>query len=198
MISYLSGKVIDLDSGKCTILLNTGIGYEININDITYSKLLLGENNSLYIFHNITENSQSLYGFLTKEEKNMFLEFTKVSGVGGRSGLNLLDLGIGNIINAVINDDVAFFAQAKGIGKKTAEKIFLEIKDKDFINNSTKNNLVTEVNTKIQKDNKEKQIKASLVSIGYDSFIIDDILKNLPHDLNEIGEIIQYVVKNIK
>jgi len=198
MISYLSWKVIDLDSWKCTLLLNTWIWYEININDLTYSKLLLWENNSLYIFHNITENSQSLYGFLTKEEKNMFLEFTKVSWVWWRSALNLLDLWIWNIINAVINDDVAFFAQAKWIWKKTAEKIFLEIKDKDFINNSTKNNLVTEVNTKIQKDNKEKQIKASLVSIWYDSFIIDDILKNLPNDLNEIWEIIQYVVKNIK
>ncbi|NDK08197.1 Holliday junction branch migration protein RuvA [Candidatus Gracilibacteria bacterium] len=198
MISFLSGKIFDLESGKCNILTNCGIGYEVNINDLTHSKILLGDEIDLYIYHNITENNQSLYGFLDKQEKLLFTEFTKVSGVGGRSALNLLDLGSSNIFDALGREDTNFFSQAKGIGKKMAEKVILELKDKDFIKTKLINfNNESKEQELIFRD-VDKQIKSSLVSMGYDSHKIDDILRELPNDIDDMGEILQYVIRNIR
>ncbi|MFA5917055.1 MAG: Holliday junction branch migration protein RuvA [Candidatus Gracilibacteria bacterium] len=197
MISFLSGKIFDLDTGKCNILTNCGIGYEVNINELTHSKILLGDEIDLYIYHNITENTQSLYGFLDKQDKLLFIEFTKVSGVGGRSALNLLDLGSSNIFNAIKIEDTNFFSQAKGIGKKMAEKVILELKDKDFIKNNLHINSSNIENNIILNDI-DKQIKSSLINMGYDSHKIDEVLCELPKEIKEMGEILQYVIKNIR
>nr|MDD3720044.1 Holliday junction branch migration protein RuvA [Candidatus Gracilibacteria bacterium] len=197
MISYLSGKVIDLETSKCSILLSSGIGYDVNISELTYSKILIGENIDIYVYHNITENSQSLYGFLTRDEKLLFLEFIKVSGVGGRSALNLLDLGVENIFDALASENLNFFSQAKGIGKKMAEKIVVELKDKDFVKlNYLKKGTRNEEN-KLIDVSLHKQIKISLVSMGYNQYRIDELLKELPNDLNDISEIIPFLIRKM-
>ncbi len=196
MISFLSWKIFDLDIGKCNILTNSWIGYEVNINELTHSKILLWDEIDLYIYHNITENTQSLYGFLDKQDKLLFIEFTKVSWVWWRSALNLLDLWSLNIFDALKREDTVFFSQAKWIWKKMAEKVILELKDKDFI----KLNLVNiESKSDIWVINEvDKQIKSSLVNMWYDSNKIDDILRELPKEIEEMGEILQYVIKNIR
>ncbi len=196
MISFLSGKIFDLDIGKCNILTNCWIGYEVNINDLTYSKILLWDEIDLHIYHNITENSQSLYGFLDKQDKLLFLEFTKVSWVWWRSALNLLDLGSSNIFDALKREDTIFFSQAKWIWKKMAEKVILELKDKDFIKLNLVN-IESKLDTCVIRE-VDKQIKSSLVNMWYDSCKIDDLLRELPKEIEEMGEILQYVIKNIR
>jgi Holliday junction DNA helicase RuvA subunit len=197
MISFLSWKIIDLDIGKCSILTNCWIGYEVNINELTHSKILLWDEIDLYIYHNITENSQSLYGFLDKQEKLLFIEFTKVSWVWWRSALNLLDLWSSNIFNAIKIEDTNFFSQAKWIWKKTAEKVILELKDKDFIKNNLHINSSNIENNIILNDT-DKQIKSSLINMWYDSHKIDEVLSRLPKEIKEMWEILQYVIKNIR
>jgi len=197
MISFLSWKVFDLDSWKCNILTSCWIGYEVNINDLTHSKILLWDEIDLYIYHNITENSQGLYGFLDKQDKLLFIEFIKVSWVWWRSALNLLDLGSVNIFDALSREDTVFFSQAKWIWKKTAEKVILELKDKDFVKNKLHINQNNNENEFIFKD-VDKQIKSSLVSMWYDSYRIDEILRELPKEIVEMWEILQYVIKNIR
>lgn len=194
MISFLSWKVFDLEFWKCNILTNSWVWYEVNINDLTFSKLELWSEANLYIYHNITENNQSLYGFVDKDEKSLFIEFTKISWVWWRSALNLLDLWINNIFDAIKREDTHFFTEAKWIWKKMAEKVILELKDKDFIKTSITN---IKSNTNNGLSDLDRQIKISLVSMWYDSYKIDEILKDLPSDINDMGEIIKYVIKNI-
>ncbi len=197
MISFLSWKVFDLDNWKCNVLTNCWIGYEVNINDLTHSKILLWDEIDLYIYHNITENNQSLYGFLDKQEKLLFTEFTKVSWVWWRSALNLLDLWSSNIFDALSREDTNFFSQAKWIWKKMAEKVILELKDKDFIKNKLVNSTL---NTEIDfvYNDVDKQIKSSLVSMWYDSYKIDEILREIPKEIVEMWEILKYVIKHIR
>lgn len=197
MISFLSWKVFDLDAWKCNVLTNYWVGYEVNINELTQSKILVWDEIDLYIYHNITENSQSLYGFLDKQDKQLFIEFTKVSWVWGRSALNLLDLWSTNIFDALKREDTNFFSQAKWIWKKMAEKVILELKDKDFIKNKLNTTTTTTENDFIVKDI-DKQIKLSLVNMWYDSYRIDEILRELPKEIVEMWEILQYVIKNIR
>lgn len=198
MISFLTWKIFDLETWKCNILTNCWIGYEVNINELTYSKILLWDEIDLYIYHNITENNQSLYGFLDKQEKLLFSEFTKVSWVWWRSALNLLDLWSSNIFDALAREDTNFFSQAKWIWKKMAEKVILELKDKDFIKTKLINfNNESKEQELIFRD-VDKQIKSSLVSMWYDSYKIDEILRELPNDIMDMWEILQYVIKNIR
>lgn len=198
MISFLTWKVFDIDFWKCNILTSSWIGFEVNINDLTYSKILLWDEIDLYVYHNITENSQSLYGFLDKQEKLLFIEFTKVSWVWWRSALNLLDLWSANIFDALKREDTNFFSQAKWIWKKMAEKVILELKDKDFIKNKLINLNLSSIEKVCILSDVDKQIKSSLVSMWYDSHKIDEILRELPQEMKEMSEILQYVIKNIR
>ena len=92
MIAYISGKILEISETAVTLLPESGVGYEVGINELTFSKLVLREEASLYIYHHITENNQSLFGFETLEEKKLFTELLKISGIGGKVGLHILML----------------------------------------------------------------------------------------------------------
>ena len=92
MIAYISGKILEISETSVTLLPESGVGYEVGINELTFSKLVLREEASLYIYHHITENNQSLFGFETLEEKKLFTELLKISGIGGKVGLQILML----------------------------------------------------------------------------------------------------------
>ncbi len=109
------------------------MGYEVGINEITFASLASKQEASLYVYHHITEGGQALFGFETLEEKKLFTELIKISGVGGKVALQILSLGKTRLIEAVQNDDKQTIESIKGIGKKMAEKIVLELKDKDFV-----------------------------------------------------------------
>ena len=92
MIAYISGKILEISETSVTLLPESGVGYEVGINELTFSKLVLREEASLYIYHHITENNQSLFGFETLEEKKLFTELLKITGIGGKVGLQILML----------------------------------------------------------------------------------------------------------
>lgn len=200
MISYLSWKLIELSNSKCSILTTSWVWYEVLLSENTSLKLTFWDSVELFIYHNINENSQSLFWFFSKEEKDLFLELTKVSWVWWKSALNILDLGFTQIFNAIVWEDINFLSQAKWIWKKMAEKIIVELKDKDFI----KLNYLSWW-LKSKEDNKyitidwglHREIKLSLVSMGYNQYKVEEILKELPADLINIWDIIPYVIRKI-
>lgn len=199
MISFLSWKLIELWNWRCSVLISSWIGYEVLLSENTLYKLNLWENVELFIYHNINENSQSLFWFLTKEEKELFLELTKVSWVWWKSALNILDLWHFQVFNAVSSEDTNFLSQAKGIWKKMAEKIIVELKDKDFIKLKSLNLDTQFKETQVKIDwNIYKEIKLSLVTMWYNQYKIEEMLKDLPEWLSDIWDIIPYVIKNIK
>lgn len=132
MIALLEGDLIDSIPGK--VILNVhGIGYEISVPMSTYEKLPLPPASTKLFTHlSIKENEHSLYGFATKQEKDLFtLLIAHVSGVGPKLALAVLSgASPDQFRSAVASQDTASLARIKGLGKKTAERIIVELKDK--------------------------------------------------------------------
>jgi len=130
MISYISGKIVEKEPTHVVIDVN-GIGYLIKISLNTYSLIRDSESAKLLTYFHVKEDSQTLFGFKTNEEKELFLLLISISGVGPGTGLMILSsLTPVEIQKAILNDDVATIQNIKGIGTKTAQRIILELKDK--------------------------------------------------------------------
>lgn len=131
MISFLIGEIAEKREG--TVVLNVGgVGYELAISSTTLQALPeVGETTKVLSYMAVREDGVLLFGFSSTEEKELFLKLITVSGVGPKVALSILSgLSISNLINAIIRDDTAMLAKIKGLGKKTAERICLELKDK--------------------------------------------------------------------
>lgn len=131
MYSYIIGVVTQKDFGKLT-LENNGIGYEINVSNQTLDSITFeNEPIKIYTYLNVKEDEMSLYGFLSLEEKNMFLLLTTVSGIGPKMALGILsEITITGLMNAIASQDLKRLCKVKGLGKKTAERLIVELKDK--------------------------------------------------------------------
>ncbi len=131
MYSYIIGIVTQKDANKIT-LENNGIGYEINVSNQTLDAITF-ENDPIriYTYLNVKEDEMSLYGFLSLEEKDMFLKLLTVGGIGPKMALGILsEITITGLMNAIASEDLKRLCKVKGLGKKTAERLILELKDK--------------------------------------------------------------------
>ncbi|MDP5038988.1 MAG: Holliday junction branch migration protein RuvA, partial [Candidatus Gracilibacteria bacterium] len=182
------------------ILTESGIGYEIIINELIYSKIYNKNEVELFIFHSISENSQSLFGFINIEDRKIFKDLIKISGVGGRVAQTILSLGTIKLKQAILNEDKKTLESIKGVGKKMAEKIVIELSDKDFVKNSefekTNDNKTIENISNIDS-NLKKEIISSLSLMGYNVKDIEIVLQNIPKGFDTVDTIIPYVIKNI-
>ncbi|MBE7082390.1 MAG: Holliday junction branch migration protein RuvA [Clostridiales bacterium] len=131
MYSYIIGIVTQKEQGKIA-LENNGIGYEINVSNQTLEMLEFdNEPVKIYTYLVVREDEMSLYGFITKEEKNMFLLLTTVSGIGPKMAMGILsETSIPTLMNAIATEDLRTLTKIKGLGKKTAERLLVELKDK--------------------------------------------------------------------
>ena len=130
MYGYLKGNITELSEN--TVTLETGgIGYELAVSTQTLFRLRLGDAVKLFSYMAVREDGVSLYGFLDKPEKNMFLRLIAVSGIGAKVALAVLSgLNTQKLAEAVAVNNITVLSSIKGIGKKTAERIILELKDK--------------------------------------------------------------------
>lgn len=141
MYNYISGEIVNKNEG-IVVIENNGIGYEIRVSMTTLDALPCnGEIGKVYTFLNVREDEMSLYGFATIDEKNMFLKLTEVSGIGPKVALSILSgIRLSDLAVAIKTEDFKLLSTVKGIGKKTAERIVLELKDKiDLIGYSLDN-----------------------------------------------------------
>lgn len=130
MISYIKGEIVKKGLDY-VIIENNQIGYFINTSFNTLKMLSEGEKALVYTYMHIREDILALYGFLKTEEIDMFKHLISVSGIGPKAGLAVLSTYSVNAVKAVIaNEDVAMMSKVPGIGRKTAGKIILELKDK--------------------------------------------------------------------
>ncbi len=130
MIGYIKGNV--LYSGEGTVLLETGgVGYEILCSGALFAKLVAGGQGEAYTYLQMRDDGVSLFGFVSPEEKNMFLKLISVSGVGPKMGIAVLSsLSVGDLAVAIASSDLKLLSTVKGLGKKTAERIVLELREK--------------------------------------------------------------------
>lgn len=130
MIGYLKGKVLNVNA-ETAIIVAGGVGYEVYCSGSAFSKMTVGEECEVYTYMQFSEqNGITLYGFANVQEKSMFLKLISVSGVGPKMGLAVLTyMNVNDVAVAVATGDVKRLSMVKGLGKKTAERIILELKE---------------------------------------------------------------------
>ena len=130
MYAYLNGKFV-LKSASQVVLDVNGIGYEVNITLNTFSQIETLQEGKLYIYLQVKEDAHTMFGFFDHEEKEMFILLISVSGVGAATARMMLSsLKPDEVASAVATNNVKLIESVKGIGKKTAERLVLELKDK--------------------------------------------------------------------
>ena len=194
MISWIKGDLIDLwqTNNKFYIVINCqGLGYEIQILESIYIKLKTNEiphqKIILWLKHIKKEDSDYLFGFISKDQKDFFIEILNIKGIGSQIGMSLLNkFSIDEIINAINSKDKKLISSVQGIGQKMTERIILELKNKSKmkIKDSEK-----EKNSDYLKENNE------LNSILQD---IDLTLQSLNYTNKEIKKLIPILVNEIK
>jgi holliday junction DNA helicase ruvA len=194
MITQLQGKLVEKNPTHVVIDCH-GVGYFVNISLNTYSALPEGEAIKLYTYLQIKEDAHTLYGFLTKAEREVFVLLLSVSGVGASTARTMLSsLTAAHVRSAIINGDVATIQAVKGIGAKTAQRVVLDLKDKmlklqDF----------EEVHFNTLNTNKEEAL-AALEVLGFvrkqAEKVVDTIIKSDSEELS-VEEIIKQALKRL-
>jgi len=202
MIAYLKGKVLELNFNKVVILTSSWVWYEVLINELVFSKIQGIEDLEIHIHHHRTENFQFLFGFVEKEEKQVFEELIKINWVWWKVALNILSIGQIRLIEAVKSSDNKTIESIKWIGKKGASKIILELKDKDFVKNyngTGSKSINSDIGTGSWVLSPEiyNDVKNTLTTMWYNPSDIEKTLAKLPESLTSINEIIPFVIKNI-
>lgn len=170
MISYVKGELVAVDEEKIVIDVN-GIGYGVFMPKQSITHLpTIGEDVKIHTYLNVKEDAMQLFGFLTKDDLEIFKLVIGVSGIGPKIGLNILsELSPDDLRFAVLSNDIKTIAKAPGLGKKTAEKLIVDLRDKLHIEDVL-NSKVEQEYTPISSDN-EVQAEAiqALVALGYGS-----------------------------
>ncbi len=131
MFNYIEGKVVDKGENFVVIDCN-GIGYEIQVSSHTLNSITyVNEIAKIFTYLQVKEDGISLYGFISKEEKNMFLKLISVNGIGPKMAIGILSgISVNELISAIVRQDVKMLCTIKGLGKKTAERLLVDLKDK--------------------------------------------------------------------
>ncbi|MDE6355828.1 MAG: Holliday junction branch migration protein RuvA [Clostridia bacterium] len=131
MIGYLKGKILSLGGETALIETASGIGFEVMISGAAFGALSGKKEGELYTYLQVSENGTALFGFSSLEEKEMFLKLISVSGVGPKMGITVLSgMNVNDVAAAIATSDVKRLSSVKGLGKKTAERIILELREK--------------------------------------------------------------------
>ena len=189
MIAYLIGTI--QKKLPKNIIINTGkVGYLVNVSAPLLEKLNEKDEIELYIHTKVREDDISLYGFENFSELEFFKTLLNVNGIGPKLGLEIISHHPDRAKAAIISGDIPFLSKIPGIGKKTAERIIVELKNKLELQD------ITRLHNEIEKDIHQDVINA-LESLGYQKFEIIRILKKLPDKMAKTEDIITYFLQNI-
>lgn len=185
MIGYISGLIIDKEE-KTILVLAQSVGYNIKANTDLIAQSKIDTKIQLYIHTVVREDDISLYGFKTKEQLSFFTKLLSVSGIGPKVAMDIVSTPINLTTSAIINGDIGVLTKIKGLGKKTAERMVLELKNK--IDSVT-------INGKPDISNVNEDAIMALESLGYEKFQIIKAMNNLPSEITETEEIVKYFLK---
>lgn len=187
MYYYISGRIA-AKGDNYIVVDNSGIGYVIHtsLNDIEKSGAV-GTDITMYTHLNVREDAMELYGFITEEEKKMFMQLISVSGVGPKAGLAILSVASpSNVATAIITGDVKTITKAQGVGPKAAQRIILELKDKldpQALGLSDDGELIINTEEEPITDSRAEALSA-LVVLGYSPQTAKNVLAKLDSALS--------------
>ncbi|MEE3469537.1 MAG: Holliday junction branch migration protein RuvA [Butyrivibrio hungatei] len=173
MVAYVNGILESIEEGNAVIDVN-GIGINVNISGSTMDRMPgIGEMVKVYTYTNVKEDAFTLFGFLSRDELSLFKLLITVNGIGPKGGLAILSvMSPDDLRFAIIAGDSASIAKAPGIGKKTAERITLELKDKIKV---TEDSLLSQGGDSLDGDllgdnlSAKDETVAALVALGYNN-----------------------------
>ena len=168
MYAHIEGIVAEKDQDSIVIDCG-GVGYLLNVSCATLSTApAVGEKMKLYCVLNVREDAMELFGFYSREEKKMYERLKSVSGVGSRTALQILSsLSVRDLSIALVTGDANALTRVPGIGKKTAQRLVLELKDK--VDDEQLTGQAAAVAPKVSSAGPEAEAIAALVSLGYSS-----------------------------
>jgi Holliday junction DNA helicase RuvA len=193
MISLLEGKIVDNFNGELTLMTRGGVGYKILASARAQERCLKGSEVILNTYLVVREDALELFGFADSKEKELFKQFLSVSGVGPKTALHLLALGsVDEITSAVGRGDTEYLTKVSGIGKKTAERIVVELKSKlgeSGIVNQEGNAVMGGV---------LGDVVDGLIALGYSASEARDVAKGLKVEGKTSEELLKQALQSIK
>lgn len=193
MFAYIKGT-IEIKSINYVVIENGGIGYKIYMSQKSIGTMgNIGETVKIHTHYHVREDDISLYGFTSEEELRMFEILINVSGVGVKSALTMLsDITPASFAMAVINDDVTRLVKVPGVGKKTAQRLILELKDKLKFEDISGEEIK-------QIDLEEKEVSNDAVNalqvLGYNKNEIEQVLRKIETTNLSVEDIIKTALK---
>ena len=198
MFYHINGTVTELEPNLAVIDC-AGLGFEVNVTMNTASSISVGEKTKLYISEAIGESNYDLYGFKTKNEKRSFEMLISVSGIGPKAAMSILSHNSPeNLALAIMSDDIKALTVAPGIGKKIAQRVILELKDK--ISKETSSGVNIQIPVAVQSTGQSTAVNDALVGLsvlGYSSAEISPVIKTLDVNGMTAEEIIKAVLKKM-
>ncbi len=187
MIAHVSGVVAEKFNSSLIVDVH-GVGYEVAVAATDYEAALLNEPIKLFTHHHIREQSQELFGFSSLAAKKLFELLITVQGVGPKAALAILSLGESETVrNAIANSDAAFITKATGVGKKTAERVVVDLSDKvgmPIVYNTTSTGAV-------QTMNHNDEALEALMALGYNLNDATRALEGVSTDLSTAERVTQ-------
>ena len=194
MFSFLTG-IIEEKANNIAVINCNGVGFELNVSDTTIYELAnVGELATIYTYMAVREDAITLFGFATREEKSAFLKLTSVSGIGGKMAIAILSaMPVADLINAIVTENIKLLSSIKGLGKKTAERLVVDLKNSfDDLQLS----MLTPSNAPIINNAIEEAID-TLVAMGLTRFDATQIVKNVATQEDTAEDIIKKSLKNL-
>jgi len=185
MIYSIQGKISEI--GSDFIIVETeSLSYQIFISDFFLKKLKLNQKIKLYTFLEVKENLVELYGFENKKELQYFKYLHSISGIGPKSAINVLSLvKVSDLEQAIINEQESLLTKVSGIGKKTAQRIILELKEKIMKTGATAKKF----------SGTDSLVIDALINMGYSPSQARETIKKIPSNIEGIKEKIKQALK---
>ncbi len=162
MIAHVEGKIVEKFAGSVIVDVH-GVGYEVQVSLSDFESTQLESQTKFYTYHHVREQAEDLFGFSSLAAKKLFELLITVQGVGPKAALAILSLGSAEQVrNAIANSDVAYITKASGVGKKSAERVAVDLSDKVGI----PTHYVTGVSMQTQLNTNDEALDA-LIALGY-------------------------------
>ncbi len=194
MFAFLTGILEEKENNIAVINCN-GVGFEINVSDTTIYELPnVGEMATIYTYMAVREDAITLFGFASREEKSAFLKLTGVSGIGGKMAIAILSaMPVADLIEAIVSENIRLLSSIKGLGKKTAERLVVELKNSfDDLQLS----MLSPRNVATKSSAVEEAID-TLVAMGLTRFDATAVVKNVAVTNDTAEDIIKKSLRNM-
>jgi Holliday junction DNA helicase RuvA len=188
MIGYVEGRVVNKSAQTATVLTD-GVGYEVYLSESQLTKLAMGDSVTLYIHTHVREDMISLFGFEAPGDLEFFKMLLSVSGIGPKVALSIIaSAPVPKLKSSISAGDSSLLSAVSGVGRKTAEKAVIELKNKlGYIGSGYSASEGGEVD----------EIIEALSGLGFQKSEVVEGIKKIPDEVNGVDEKIKYLVKNL-